>query len=144
MDAKRHAWLARRLIERCGGLRQAATLCRLNFSRLSDFQNPNVEGGFMPADVIADLEAYCGQPVYSQALIDHCPGGVAAGAVLDEACDTVEAAAALMAAARAAAADGRLSRAERDRLEQLMTRLEAEARQLRVALEGGGIEGGGA
>lgn len=138
MDAKRHAWLARQLIEKVGGLRAAATIpeCRLAFSRLSDFQNPNVEG-YMPADVIQVLEAYGGEPIYSRALAEACPGKVAADNVLAEACDTVQAAAQLLTAVRASAADGKLSRAEREQLETLMTRLEDEARQLRVAFGGG-------
>ena len=76
MDRQQHAWLARQLIEACGGLKKIdeAGFCRLKRSRLSEIQDPlgreGIADAYMPADVIAVLEAYCGKPIYSQGLVD--------------------------------------------------------------------------
>ena len=88
----RHAWLARALITACGGPSAAADVCRLAKSRLSEIQDPNAPtDAFMPADVIADLEAYCGRPIYSTALAEETPASPAAD-VVTEACELSEAA----------------------------------------------------
>ena len=70
MRPRRHSQLARVLIAACGGLDEAAEACRIGKSQLSNAQNPNHDA-YLPVDVIADLEAYCGKPHYSSALIDN-------------------------------------------------------------------------
>jgi hypothetical protein len=69
VDAERHALLARRLIEACGGLLEAAASCRLEKSQLSRFTDPEA-GQFMPADVMVALERKAGGPIYSLAIAE--------------------------------------------------------------------------
>lgn len=95
MNPRRHARLARELIEACGGLEEASHNCRVSKSGLSDYQNVCVVS-FMPADVMADLEAYCGQPIYSQAVADLRPSTPDVGDALTETHEAVQAAAALL------------------------------------------------
>lgn len=67
MNQRQHAALARALIKHCGGLEEAESNCRVSMASLSRYQGPDHTDA-MPADVMADLEAYCGKPIYSQAL----------------------------------------------------------------------------
>lgn len=71
MTPMRHSQLARLLIKECGGLEDAAKACRLSKSQLSNAQLPHHDA-VLAIDVVADLEAYCGKPIYSSALVDHC------------------------------------------------------------------------
>jgi hypothetical protein len=95
----RHAQLARMLIAACGGLDDASGACAVNVSRLSEYQSPGA-GAFMRADVIADLEAYCGQAVYSGALAAERPAPIAVADLMSEACAAAESAVALQAEVR--------------------------------------------
>lgn len=94
MNPKRHAKLARDLIEACGGLAEAANNSRVGVSTLSTYQNPN-EHATMPADVMADLEAYCGEPIYSREIASIRPWRPIGEDPVKEAHDVVIAAAAL-------------------------------------------------
>lgn len=91
LTPRRHASLARRLIDACGGLDEATAACRVGKSTLSTYQNP-AETAFMPADVMADLESYCGEPIYSRALFEARPGDPMAGDALVETHEAVQAA----------------------------------------------------
>ena len=78
MTPLRHALCARMLIKACGGLEEAATACRLEKSQLGNFQDAErvqdpARAQFMPADVIHALETYCGQRIYSRALMEEGP-----------------------------------------------------------------------
>lgn len=95
MNSRRHASLARQLIDACGSLDEAARECRVGKSTLSDYQNV-AETATMPADVMADLEAYCGEPIYSSAIADCRPHKPAVADALTETHETVQAAAALL------------------------------------------------
>lgn len=69
-----HSARARELIAACGGLEEAAANCRVSKSVLSDAQcvhKPSALAG----DVIADLEAYCGEALYSTQIAElgHAP-----------------------------------------------------------------------
>jgi hypothetical protein len=137
MDRKQHAWLARQLIEACGGLKEieAAGVCRLKRSRLSEYQDPIGRAGiaeaYMPADVLADLELYCGKPIYSRGLLEAHPGHVDTEGLLSEACSTTEAAAELQKTLRKALADpGRLSRAARQHIGTLLATVDQELREV--------------
>ena len=94
MNSKRHAKLARDLIEACGGLDEAAAICRVGKSSLSDYQLPQISTT-MPADVMADLEAYCGEPIYSREIASIRPWCPTGECPVKEAHDVVIAAAAL-------------------------------------------------
>ena len=130
MDPMRHAWLARSLIDACGGLPASADVCRLAKSRLSEFTIPT-SGAYMPADVIADLEAYCGRPIYSQALVEARPGYSENAGLLVEVCETTEQAAELQRLVRQMA--GRpLDRRSREQLLADADILEGHLRAIRA------------
>ncbi len=134
MNAMRHALLARQLIAACGGLAEAASACRLGRASLSRIQDPRA-AQYMPADAIADLEAYCGEPIYSRAMTAARPGQATAETVMAEACDTVAAAAEMLQAARAAASDGEISPAELRLLETAFAKVETQLAEFRSAVE---------
>jgi hypothetical protein len=133
MNAKRHALLARLLIEACGGLHEAAAVddCRLRPSRLANFQDPNA-GSFMPADVVAALEAYCGRAIYSQAIADERPSASDLSDLADEACSLVEAAADLQELVRRHRAGDPLNAHEKDRVERFLELIEDYVRGARA------------
>lgn len=135
MNAKRHALLARLLIEACGGLIEAAAVddCRLKHSRLANFQDPT-SGSFMPADVIAALEAYCGKAIYSQAIADERPTRSELVDLADDACSTVEAAADLQELVRKHRAGDQLTAHERDRVERFLELIEDHVRGARARI----------
>lgn len=128
MNARHHARLARNLIAACGGLEEAAGACRLKKSRLSTCQDPH-SGSFLPVDVLADLEAHCGEPIYSRALFEARPGGEAAEELVAEACQTTEVAAALQGLVRSLGAK-RLGEAGRRQALADLRALEAHVRAL--------------
>lgn len=97
ISARRHADLARRLIAACGGLEESASACRIGVSTLSTYQNPR-EAATMPADVVVDLEAYCGDAIYSRAMCEARPSEPVSGDALAETHDVVCAASALLPA----------------------------------------------
>lgn len=133
MHAKRHALLAKRLITACGGLEEAAENCRLERSRLADFSNPEA-GAFMPADVMADLEAYAGEPIYSRAIAGSRPAVENPQGLLIEVMEGTEAAAELQALTRRALEDGQLTPAERLALEAKLLAFEDQVREIAAAL----------
>lgn len=94
------------MISACGGPSAASGVCRLAKSRLSEIQDPNtVSDAYLPADVIADLEAYCGRPIYSTALAEATPAA-AGDDVVEEACALGEEALAAQRLVRLNAAKG--------------------------------------
>ena len=95
MNARKHARLAHQLIAACGGLEESAAACRVGRSALSDYQNPCLTS-FMPADVICDLEAYCGDALYSREMMESRPSEPTRGDVMVETHEAVQAAAALL------------------------------------------------
>lgn len=58
----------RDLVRSVGGTSEGAVLCRVRQQDLSDYQNRDQPGRFMPADVIRDLEAVAGRPFVTEAL----------------------------------------------------------------------------
>lgn len=119
MNRRRHAMLARLLLGECGTLSEAsaATTRKISVAQLSDYQSAHGES-FMPADVIADLEAYCGRPVYSRALFEARPEAAEARDLVVEACEAAEGVTELQREIRLAAADGVITPAERTKLER--------------------------
>lgn len=136
VNARLHAMLARQLIEACGGLEESETVSRLKRSRLSECQTPG-SGAYLPIDVVADLEAYCGRPIYSQALVDARPAVEAAAGIMQEACEATEETGALLRVVRQAVADGHLTPRERDLIEAAIGTVSAELRQLAAAAKRG-------
>lgn len=143
MNRRTHATLARMLIAACGGLEEAAGVCRIGRSQLSDCQSPH-GAGFLPADVIADLEAHCGEPVVSRALaravIAEAPE--AGEALVDAACEAAEAVAALQREVRRALSDGALTPGERTALTREFHAAMRGLGDVGAALERGESDGG--
>lgn len=140
MNEREHARLARLLIAACHGLDEAAAACRVSKSKLSDYQNPH-SALFMPADVMADLERYCGRAVYSGALFDRVAALTDVAADLEAVtCDFAEAGSELQRLTRRAMADRRLTPNEFDQLakaEAQATEALERVRSARQAAEGG-------
>lgn len=113
MNRRQHAALARQLIAACGGLREAASQCRLKRSRLQECADP-LAAGYLPVDVVNDLELYCGDALYSRALTEDRPSARAASAdLVDDACETAEEASDLQRAVRLLAKKGELTPREK-------------------------------
>lgn len=125
MDKMMHGHLARQLIKACGGVMAAQDLCSVQKSALSAYCQPH-EAPTMPADVIADLEEYCGQPIYSSALARRVNGGLSANLITD-AIGTACLASGLAADIHEANADGRIDMAEQ---RELMAQLTALRKQV--------------
>lgn len=121
----RHAYLAKLLIKACGGLIEAAAACRVEKTQLGYFQDAErVQDPdrcqFMPADVIADLEAYCGQALYSKELFEARPSSFTTESMMDEALQALKSMTDVVAQIGAAHADGVVTPAERKVIEQLL------------------------
>lgn len=139
MNPRQHALLVRALYAACGGVDECVTALeklpsRTGRSQLYRYGDPKA-GVYMPADVLADLEAYCGQPIYSQALCEARPAkpdGVEA--LITEGCDIGEHGVQLQALIRRAAADG-ITEAEALEIEAGFLAHEDHVRNARAALQ---------
>lgn len=113
-------WLklkTRKLIAACGGLEEASRACaeggrRYSVPHLSRCQNPETPD-LLPIDIVACLEAYCGQKIVSRALFEVVRETQTVGDVRDEASEVTECAASLQRRIREALAnDGVIDRRE--------------------------------
>lgn len=111
LSIREHARLAKRLVKACGGGAEAERACGVSDTTLSRY---STGAAVMPADVIANLENYCGQPIYSGALFDLFDRAVANEDLRHAACELTEASAKMQACAREALADGKLTPREID------------------------------
>lgn len=136
MSNAQHAQLARDLIRACGGARKAAALCRLERSRLYEFEDETGDA-YMPADIIADLEEYCGDPIYSRGLVENRPSAVEPGRLVDETSSLTEISASLQAYARSAVADDVVTRVEKRQLLALLAKIKDQIRSAEAAIERG-------
>lgn len=121
----RHAYLARVLIRACDGLEEAAAACRVGKSQLANFQDAErvqdpERAQYMPADVIADLEAYCGQPLYSKEIFEARPAAIDTSTMMEEALGGLKAMTEVVGQVAAATADGVITELERRQLEEIM------------------------
>jgi len=133
VHAKRHALLARLLIEANEGLERSADNCRLDKSQLQRFTDPR-HRQFMPADVIVDLEAACGRPIYSSAMVQARPGADQVDDMMIEACELTEDVAVLQRAVRKAGEDGRIDEVlEGPQIDRLLEVAEQRLRDLRAS-----------
>ena len=136
MDAHQHAHLAHQLITACEGVDAIvrAKLCRVSSTQLYAYTDAG-SGQFMPADVIADLEGWCGEPTYSRAIADGRPASARVVELITAACQETEAAAEVQRDCRVAAESPHgASPRQRRRIEQALTRLDEGAREVRDAL----------
>lgn len=89
----------------------------------------------MPADVITDLEALCGDPIYSRAMMEGPPPSLQALCLQTEAFQTTEIAAKFQAIVREALGDGKISHAEGLMIDATLAEVEDQVRELRSARE---------
>lgn len=136
MSNARHASLVEQLYAACGGVPDivASKACRLDKSRLYEFADPRA-GAYMPADVIVDLEGYCGEPIYSRALMEHRPSAIEAAELLQEVLDSTESVVDLQRFVRVATSDGHVCARERKEIDELLGQAERRLRQARAANE---------
>jgi hypothetical protein len=128
-------------MDACGGPIAAADHCRLEKSQLSRFGQPET-GQFMPADVIVQLEARAGSPIYSLAMAEFATRRREADDLVSEALQTTEEAAELQRVIRVAAADGEITPAERRRIRRGVLSLLDQVRELDAATDPGQDDGG--
>lgn len=133
MNRREHALLTRQLVAKCGGLEESARHCRLSRSSLARCGDPD-DPSHLPADVVNELELYCGEPTYSQAMADDRPSREVAEDLAAEACETVEEAALLERLVRLSSAKGELTPRQRKeiakgalQLQELLARIVATA-----------------
>jgi len=138
ISIREHARLAKRLIKACGGGAEAERACGLSDTTLSRY---STGAAVMPADVIANLENYCGQPIYSGALFDLFDRAVATEDLRNAAQELTEAAAVMQRCAREALADGKLTPREIDDIaaverqaEDALERVKATRRALEAGM----------
>lgn len=62
----------RLLVEAAGGLEAAATVTRVRPSALQTYYSPQHPEAFAPADVLADLQAFTGDPLVTRYLAKLC------------------------------------------------------------------------
>lgn len=137
-------WLkakTRSLIAACGGLTEASRACAegaRNYSvqHLSRCQTAGLPD-MLPIDIVACLEAYCGDPIVSRAMVEARPATLVPGQLRDEGDDVIEAAGALFGRIRAALSDdGQINAREAGEIAGLLETAQAELRDVAGALDG--------
>lgn len=136
LSPREHAHMARSLIDACGGvdeiLRQDPPVCRRHRSQLFEYRNGKA---MMPADVMSDLEAYAGEPIYSRVLVERRPARPADACPREAALDHSVRSGGLQALLREVLRDGVVTLRERDTAEALLVELEAAVAQIRAGLD---------
>lgn len=84
------ALLTKKLMDRCGGLAEASAACeqlarQYSIPQLSRCTTPG-SGNYLPLDILAALERYCGEPVISRALAQQSPTEATTERLADLAC----------------------------------------------------------
>lgn len=99
------------LVKACGGLDAAVEACRaaeevgegrsVSASQISRCCVPT-DPNYAPIDLVMVLEAFCGEPIVSRALVEARPALATAGDIRDEVSEATEAVAALQGVVRRA------------------------------------------
>lgn len=113
MTDRLFALLTKKLIDKCGGLAEASAACEQSaryysvpqLSRCQSVESDN----YLPLDILAALESYCGVPVISGALVQRFPVAVETERLADLACAFSEQALDVQKFLRVALADHRLT-----------------------------------
>lgn len=129
LTIREHARLAKRLIKACGGGAEAARACGVSDTTLSRYATG---AAVMPADVIANLENYCGEPIYSGALFNLFDRAASGQDIRISAQELTEAAANVQRVAREALADGNLTMREIDELASVEAQAAAALERVRA------------
>lgn len=130
------------LIKTCGGLDDAVEATRAaekagegraySRSQLQRCYEPTAPD-YAPVDVVTVLEAFCGEPIVSRAMVEARPAGWDGGCIREEASEATEAVAALQAIVRRATAGGDEIDAVEGR--EILAALERGERELRDVAE---------
>jgi len=140
----------RRLLAEAGGNVAASAVTRVDHQGLSRYGNVSVDHAdrFMPADVIADIEAECGQPIVTRRLADLsgyllvpvprvAKSGTLLGAITAA---TMKETSDVFVALGDSLGDGKLCAADADRIEreidEAMAKLAALKLQVRAEVQG--------
>lgn len=135
---RRLAHATQRLVKLCGGADEAAAACRVSATQLGRYTDPLIVDAWIPADIVAELEGYCGERVVSALLVELRPFRPEHAGPVEEGCDVGESGLAVQAAVRRAYADGELTPAEQAAIERTIACHEQEIAQLRAALAAAG------
>lgn len=138
MNRQHHALLARELVRACGGpdVIERLGVCRVGRTQLFAYGDPAGDK-YMPIDVVADLEAYCGKPIITKTIAELRPYREKAPGVAEATCELTEAAARLQQLARRSASDGALSFNERLTHERELLAIEQLIARTRAANDAG-------
>ena len=132
MTPREHARLARELIAAAGGLEEASRACRVSRPVLSTYQNPARDDCFMPADVMAALQAYVGRSIYSDAVSALTKATPVTGCLKELAFDLAQESMDVVTAVREALADDRLSANDLDAISRAERDAEAALERVRA------------
>jgi hypothetical protein len=138
INTRRLATLTRQLITKCGGLDEASQACKdtarpYSVQQLSRCQTPE-SGCMLPIDIVACLEAHCGEPVVTRAIcgqaqaVDAPPGDLQ-----DDGCQAVEDVVAIVSTIRKS---GPVSPRMQDILHRLIAAARGDLDQLDRDLDG--------
>lgn len=142
--ARRHPAWAKMLIAECGGLDEAAqalaAACQageihrsLSVAQLSRSQTAGTNC-FLDSDVIACLEDYCGEPVFSRKMAEARASAAQVASLMTEAAESTEAAALFQSKVRRAIADGKVTPAEQAELAREAEAMLEQARETIAAV----------
>tara|TARA_R110002051_G_scaffold316556_2_gene396339 strand:+ start:8211 stop:8648 length:438 start_codon:yes stop_codon:yes gene_type:complete len=139
------ALLTSKLIDRCGGLAEASNACEEKARHYSAPQLSRCQtvgsGCYLPLDILAALETYCGEPVVSRGLARRAKAAPETGNLADLVCTFNEQAGDVQRHVRAALADGHMSPNEIkrgfDQIRQAREALDRTEAALIIASEAG-------
>lgn len=94
------------------------------------------DGKTMPIGALHLLEQACGEPIYSQALLNAGPAPSEAECAISEACEASETMVYAQSLIRKAGADGIYTELEKRDIEPELQRVEAHVRSIRAGMEG--------
>lgn len=132
MNPAWHSTQARRLIRSVGGVEAAAAIGGVSHQCISNYQNAHVRA-FMPAHIIAALEAEAGTPIYSAALV-NLVSPEPSRSLLSDALALGCIAGRLPQEIHEAQSDGRLDEAERRALSGMADDLKRKAESIQASL----------
>lgn len=127
------------LIKACGGLEEASIACAetcrpYSVPQLSRCQNVNAPD-YLPIDIVLCLEAYCGQPIVTQAMAERRPAETSVGCLRDEVSDFIERGGDISRAVRQAMDDGQVDAREGAEIRALIEQGRQDLDQAEAALD---------
>jgi hypothetical protein len=147
--ARRHPAYAKLLINGCGSLEEASQACAAAFAageihrtysvaQLSRCQTAG-SNCYLPSDVIACLEDYCGEPIFSKKMAEARASAAQVASLMTEAAESTEAAALFQSKVRRAIADGKVTPAEQAELAREAEAMLEQARETIAAVDALGV-----